>query len=272
MCLILIASKSHPLYPLIIAANRDEFYHRPTAPLSFWDDNPEILAGRDLQEKGTWLGVTKKGRIAAITNYRDPTDINPDAPSRGLLVSNFLISAQAPADYLKAIENSGKNYNGFNLVIGDINQLWWYSNKKKNVLKIETGIHGISNHLLDTPWPKIKKTRSGLHDILNTSGPIDPEDIFRLLADTNHPKDDDLPDTGVGREWERVLSSVFVSSEIYGTRSSAVILLDNFGNLTFFERTYKTNFPMPTCKETKRIEIKLHDFGQTPVNRIIGGS
>ncbi len=239
MCLILVASRSHPEYPLIIAANRDEFYHRPTAPLCFWDDHPEILAGRDLQEKGTWLGVTKKGRIAAITNFRDPAHINPDAPSRGLLVSNFLISDQTPENYLKAIENSGINYNGFNLVVGDINELWWFSNKKKDILKINPGIHGLSNHLLDTPWPKVKKTKAGLHDILNTSSPIDPEDIFRLLADTDRPADDKLPDTGVGLKWEQILSSVFVFSEIYGTRSSAVILVDKFGNLTFLERTYK---------------------------------
>ena len=133
MCLILIATNHHPFYPLIIAANRDEFYHRPTAPLAFWDDHPEILAGRDLQEMGTWLGVTKKGRIAAITNYRDPTDINPNAPSRGLLVSDFLISDMPAEAYLNAIENSDKNYNGFNLVVGGINQLRWYSNKK-NIL------------------------------------------------------------------------------------------------------------------------------------------
>jgi uncharacterized protein with NRDE domain len=257
MCLILIASKSHPVYPLIIAANRDEFYHRPTAPLSFWDDHPEILAGRDLQGKGTWLGVTKKGRIAAVTNYRDPEKINPNAPSRGLLVSNFLISDQPPADYLNAIENLNENYNGFNLVVGDSKQLWWYSNRKNNILKIGTGIHGISNHLLDTPWPKIKKSTSGLHDILNTSDPIDPEDIFQLLADTNRPADKNLPDTGVGLEWERILSSVFVTSEIYGTRSSAVILLDTTGNLLFLERTYKTGAHTPTAVETRRYGIKL---------------
>jgi uncharacterized protein with NRDE domain len=257
MCLILIAYKSHPLFPLIIAANRDEFFHRPTAPLAFWDDHPEILAGRDLQEKGTWLGVTKKGRIAAITNYRDPADINPDAPSRGLLVSNYLISDQAPADYLKAIENSGKNYNGFNIVVGDSNQLWWYSNKKNIPLPIEPGIHGISNHLLDTPWPKIKKTTSRLNDILNSNAPIDPEDIFQLLTDTNRPSDNKLPDTGVGLEWERILSSVFVSSDIYGTRSTAVIIVDSTGKLIFLERTYETDFHKPTPIETRRVEIKL---------------
>lgn len=257
MCLIIIATQSHPDYPLIIAANRDEYFHRPTAPLSFWDDQPEILAGRDLQGKGTWLGVTKNGRIAAITNYRDLAEINPNAPSRGLLVSDFLTSDMGAEDYLNAIENSGKNYNGFNLVVGDINQLWWYSNKKNTILQIEAGIHAISNHLLDTPWPKIKKTTSRLHDILNTSAPIDPEDIFRLLADTDRPTDAKLPETGVGLEWERILSSVFVFSDIYGTRSSTVILLDTSGNLVFLERTFQTGAHIPTPKETRRFEIKL---------------
>ncbi len=257
MCLIAIATRIHPLYPLIIAANRDEFYHRPTAPLAFWQDHPDILAGRDLEQNGTWLGITKTGRFAAITNFREPALADLHAPSRGLLVSNFLVSNQDPEDYLQAIKNSGKKYNGFNLVVGDIHELWWYSNKKNEIVKIEPGIHVISNHLMDTPWPKTVKTMSGMQNICHRSAPVDPEDIFQVLTDKNRPPDDTLPDTGVGLEWERILSSVFVFSDIYGTRSSAVILAEPSGQMTFIERTYKSQEDSPSIEETREFNIKI---------------
>jgi len=265
MCLIVIVTLSHPDYPLVVAANRDEFYHRPTTPLSFWEDHPDLLAGRDLQGKGTWLGVTTGGRFAAITNYREPNTIDPGAVSRGLLVSNFLISDTLPETYLKAIGDSDDTYNGFNLVAGYIldskqqvsPSLWWYSNKKKEILNIPPGIHAISNHLMDTPWPKTRKTMEGIRKILTEQKSIDPETIFSLLADTSRPPDEELPDTGVGLEWERVLSSVFVVSPVYGTRSSAVILVDRSGRLTFFERTFAAGTERPSAEATREFEIQL---------------
>jgi uncharacterized protein with NRDE domain len=257
MCLIAIATQIHPLYPLIIAANRDEFYHRPTAPLAFWQDHPNILAGRDLEQNGTWLGITKTGRFAAITNFREPASIDPLAPSRGLLVSNFLGSDQHPEKYLNAIKDSDKKYNGFNLVVGDMHELWWYSNKKNDIVKITPGIHVISNHLMDTRWPKTVKTMSGIQAICRRNSAIDPEDIFQVLADKNRPPDDSLPDTGVGLEWERILSSVFVFSDIYGTRSSSVILADASGQMTFAERTFKPRGNAPIIEETREFNIKL---------------
>jgi uncharacterized protein with NRDE domain len=238
MCLIAIATRIHPRYPLIIAANRDEFRHRPTASLSFWKDHPEVLAGRDLEQNGTWLGITKKGRFAAITNFREPASNDPHAPSRGLLVSDFLISDRHPEVYLNSIKDSGIKYNGFNLVVGDINQLWWYSNKNNDIIKIEPGIHVISNHLMDTPWPKTQKAKAGIQKICNQNNTIDPDSIFQLLADKVCPPDDELPDTGVGLEWERLLSSVFIAGDIYGTRSSAVILAEPSGYVTFSEQTF----------------------------------
>ncbi|RJP84218.1 MAG: NRDE family protein [Desulfobacteraceae bacterium] len=270
MCLIVIAIQSHPDYPLVIAANRDEFYHRPTAPLSFWEDSPDLLAGRDLQGHGTWLGVTTGGRLAAITNFRDPKAIDPRAISRGLLVSNFLASDISPEAYLKTIAHSRETYSGFNLVAGNIlnlnrdlkqrlsPELWWYSNKKKNdILPVNPGIHAISNHLIDTPWPKTRKATDGIRKILASRKPVDPEHIFNLLADTRRPQDTELPDTGVGLEWERLLSPVFVISPAYGTRSSAVILVDRSGRLTFFERTFSSGVQPPDAGTTREFEIRL---------------
>ena len=257
MCLIALAIRAHPRYPLIVAANRDEFYHRPTAPLSFWPDHPEILAGRDLEQNGTWLGVTQTGRVAAITNFREPAAMNKSAPSRGLLVSDFLISDQSPADYLRAVRDSGKEYNGFNLVAGDVRELWWYSNKKQDIVKIPPGVHAISNHLLDTVWPKTRKITAGLETMCRENQPLDPEAVFSLLTDTTRPPDRDLPDTGVGLSWERMLSPVFVSSDIYGTRSSAVFLWDHRGKMMFAERTYVPGKIPAAMEKEKTYEIML---------------
>jgi len=265
MCLIVIAIQSHPIYPLVIAANRDEFYHRPTAPLDFWKDHGDVLAGRDLQENGTWLGMTRSGRFAAITNYRDPKAIDPPSISRGLLVSDFLVSDLEPEAYLQTIADSDKKYNGFNLVVGHLLNakghlspaLWWYSNKKNEILKIAPGVHAVSNHLLDTPWPKTRKAAGGIRNILAEQNPIDPERIFTLMADTEQPPDAELPDTGVSLEWERTLSSVFVTSPVYGTRSTTVILADRYGNLTFYERTFKTGVEPPVKEAARKFEIRL---------------
>ncbi|MDA8404028.1 MAG: NRDE family protein [Desulfobacteraceae bacterium] len=265
MCLIVIAIHSNPDYPLVIGANRDEFYNRPTAPLSFWEDHPDVLAGRDLQGHGAWLGVTAGGRFAAITNYRDPNAINPRAVSRGLLVSGFLTSAMSPEAYLKQVAHSGKPYNGFNLIAGHMLDpegrlspaLWWHSNKNGEISNISPGIHAVSNHLIDTAWPKTRKAADGIREILAARNSVDPEAIFNLLADTARPSDAELPDTGVGLEWERVLSSVFVASPVYGTRSSAVILVDRSGRLNFFERTFASGAAPQTMEATRKFEIRI---------------
>lgn len=257
MCLIIIAINSHPEYPLVIAANRDEYYHRPTAPLAFWEDMPDVLAGRDLAGGGTWLGVSRTGRIAAVTNYRDPTHQDPDARSRGLLIPRFL-AGSTPADiYFKNLIDAGENYNGFNLVAGDIGRLWWMSNISNEIKELKTGISGISNRLLNTPWPKIETAKSRLRAILQSGSAIDVEDIFSLLSDTAAPQDRQLPDTGVGLEWERMLSPIFVASDSYGTRSSSVILCRHTGTLTFWERTWRTPSPRPTPIETRRIDLDI---------------
>ena len=265
MCLILIASQVHPEYPLIVAANRDEFYHRPTAPLSFWQDHPEVLAGKDLQGSGTWLGVSKTGRVAAVTNYRDFTMDQPNALSRGLLASHFLMGSQSPEFYIDRVRISGNLYNGFNLIVGDVNCLWWFSNVNNASLKLEPGIHGISNHLLNTPWPKLEKAAAMLSDIMNRDRQIDPENIFSMLADTSFPPDQRLPDTGVGKAWEKMLSPIFVTSDVYGTRSSSVILYHHSGLLSFLERTFKTPSPAPTPLETKQVDTWIEKFTNSGV-------
>ncbi|MDP3285296.1 MAG: NRDE family protein [Desulfobacterales bacterium] len=257
MCLILLSYCNHPSYGLILAANRDEFYDRPTAPLGFWDEAPHILAGRDLKSGGTWLGVTKNGRFCAVTNYRDPAAQIADAPSRGLLVENFLKGTELPERYLQKISKDGHRYNGFNLLAGDLSGFFYCSNRSDGISRLSTGIHGLSNHLLDTQWPKVEKGKRGLEQSLSANK-INCEDIFELLSDRVLPPDGDLPDTGVGMEWERLLSPLFIRSEIYGTRSSSIVLIDE-KRVTFMERTYTIDGTGSMKHETRQFSIELYD-------------
>ena len=238
MCLLLISYDMHPVYRVVLAANRDEYYNRPTAPLAFWNDMPDILAGRDLKRSGTWLGVTRTGRIAAITNYREPALRYENAPSRGHLVSNFLQGLESPENYLNHIKSSGHRYNGFNLIVGDWSGLFYYSNMADNIKKLKPGLFGLCNHLLDTPWPKVEKGKAAFSALLDGKQTIDIEDIFSILENRTLPPDDMLPDTGVGLSWERVLSPLFIFSPDYGTRSSSIVFVERTGKLTFAERTF----------------------------------
>jgi len=238
MCLILLAYDAHPEYRLILAANRDEFFTRPTAPAAFWDDAPELLAGMDLKEGGTWLGITRNGRIAAITNYRDPRAERRDAPSRGGLVSGYLCGSISLDDYLEILRTEGAAYNGFNLIFGDIGRLCFFSNRRESPQSIITGIHGLSNHLLDTPWPKVISGKEALEQLVSEGKTIQPDALFAILANREIAPDNILPDTGVGIELERFLSPIFISTPTYGTRSSTVILIDRKGRVTFIERTF----------------------------------
>lgn len=239
MCLILFSFDLHPEYQYIVAGNRDEFYKRPTQPLDFWKDEPLILAGRDLVGGGTWLGVTKTFKFAAITNYRDPSAVKKNAPSRGSLVRNFLAGKASPETYLEHVRKTGHRYNGFNLLIGEKEQLWFYSNIEKRVQKISSGFYGLSNHVLDTPWPKVTKSKSSLKTIF-AEKKIDIETVFEILSDRQYPPEDQLPDTGVGSFWERILSPIFIRSNVYGTRSSSILLIKKNGHTTFIERAFST--------------------------------
>jgi uncharacterized protein with NRDE domain len=238
MCLILIALRSHPSYKLIIAGNRDEYHDRPTARACFWKEAPELLAGKDLRAGGTWLGITKQGRIAALTDYRNPVLNKRHAPSRGELVRNFLLSRENPVDYLKGLTQKADEYNGFNLIVGEKDALHWYSNIGNKLKNLTPGLYGLSNNLLDTPWPKVISGRNALSKLISEKNNLSPENLFTILSDTSVADDKDLPDTGIDIEWERVLSSTFISSPTYGTRSSTVLLITPDDHVTFVERSY----------------------------------
>jgi len=237
MCLILLAYGQHPRYPLMLAANRDEFYDRPTAAASYWEDAPDLFAGRDLVHGGTWLGITRDGRFAALTNYREPHAERAAAPSRGELVSRFLKSGVGAKDYLEQLRRQGGAYHGFNLVFGCPDALYCYSNRNGQAVRIAPGIHGLSNHLFDTPWPKVVRGKNALAEVAQLADPAS-EDLFSILADRTRAPDELLPDTGIGLEWERLLSPIFIASERYGTRSSTVLLLDTDRRVTIVERTF----------------------------------
>ena len=238
MCLILLAVQKHPKYKLILAANRDEFYDRPSEPPHFWKDAPHLLAGRDLIASGTWLGITREGRIAAVTNYRDPASVKPDAPSRGKLVSDFLLSDLDPLSHLEIIRREKERYNGFNLILGNRERITWYSNRSDKATPLLPGVYGLSNHLLDTPWPKVVRAKALFEKILHAGRQISTEALFRMLKDQTLPPDDRLPFTGVPIEWERILSPIFITSPTYGTRSSTVVLIDKENLVTFLDRTF----------------------------------
>jgi uncharacterized protein with NRDE domain len=238
MCIILLAHQAHPEFPLILAANRDEFYERPTERAHFWADAAGTLAGRDKEHGGTWLGVTWSGRIAAITNYREPGEKITGAPSRGLLVTDFLAGGEGPDDYLSKLVSRASRYNGFNLIVGAGSRLYYFSNRGGEPREILAGVHGLSNHLLDTPWPKVERGQKALAAVMGRGGNLPVEDIFKVLADEQRAGDEVLPQTGVGLELERMLSPLFITSPVYGTRSSTVVIFTRRREVIFIERTH----------------------------------
>ena len=237
MCLILFAYNVHPAYRLIVAANRDEFYERQSSPVEFWEDTPQVLAGRDLKKGGTWLGITREGKFAAITNYRDPAAFKTGAPSRGKLVKNFLQGSASAAAYIKKISGRAGLYNGFNLVCADGADLFVYSNRA-DVQKLDAGIYGLSNRFLDSPWPKVLKGKKALAVAMNKKGADLEAILFALLADRKIAPDNELPSTGIGLEWEKLLSAVFIESPGYGTRSSTVLLIGKNKWVKFVEKVF----------------------------------
>lgn len=238
MCLIVFAYKSHPEYPFILAGNRDESHDRPSIHLHKWDTSPPIIAGKDKEAGGTWLGVSETGKIAAITNYRDIDKIRDNTPSRGEIITNFLLSDEQPEHTLKSIENRAHLYNGFNLIAGDIEQLYYLSNHGHSVEPIPPGVHVISNASLNTPWPKAAWALNRLNTILK-SDKLDKEQIFEILLNSDRYSQDILPNTGLSKEMEVAVSSVFILTDHYGTRSSSIISIDRHLQLNFSEKSYQ---------------------------------
>jgi len=237
MCLIIFAYQVHPVYKLIVATNRDEFYGRTTAPVQYWEDSPDILAGRDLEKMGTWMGVTTTGRFAALTNYRDPKEATAGKRSRGELVADALKHKGNVKDYMENLVERKDLYPGYNLLAGDRTELYHYSNKGQEPKKLEPGIYGVSNHLLNTEWPKVQKGKAGMSKIINGEQDELVERLFGILQDADQAPDELLPNTGVSLEWERKLSPLFIKSEEYGTRSSTVMLMTD-QEIQYVERVF----------------------------------
>jgi uncharacterized protein with NRDE domain len=237
MCLILIAQNIHPHYKLIVAANRDEFYNRPTNSAKHWENFPSLLAGKDLSAGGTWMGITKNGRFCAITNYRDLRNVKQSAPSRGDLVLSYLTTEIYPANFVEELQTKGNEYNGFNLLFGDVDAITYYSNQKNEAQVLTCGIYGLSNHFIDTAWFKNTRSREMFESIISKNT-FTQEELITILQDKIEAPEDQLPDTGVGKEWEKVLSPIFIHSEIYGTRCSTIITVSKENEVIFTEVSY----------------------------------
>lgn len=236
MCLVLVAWRGSVQYPCVVAANRDELHSRPTAPAHWWQTQPDILGGQDLMAGGTWLGVTRGGRFAALTNYRDPEQRREGTPSRGTLVSSILKSDASTAQTLDYLRDVGTEYNGFNLIFSDGERLAVHESVRGTGRELGPGIYGLSNHLLDTPWPKVQNAKSRLSDALRDLG--NTTAVLDLLRDTEPAPDDQLPRTGVSLQWERLVSSAFVRAPDYGTRCSTLLRIDQHRRACFDEWTW----------------------------------
>lgn len=240
MCIAYL-SIGHPDWPLLIAANRDEFHRRASAPAAPWPGHPGLIAGRDLVAGGTWLGWTRAGRFGFLTNYREPGRTPPpDAPSRGTLVRDFLLGSASAEDCLQDLAGRAQEWAGFNLVVGDKASVGYLSNRDPAGAprRLSAGSHVLSNHLLDTPWPKARRLREHLDALAHDQWAADPDAVFAALRDTTQAADDERPDTGLEPERERLLSSPFIISPDYGTRCSTVIAVDRQGNTLFCEQSY----------------------------------
>lgn len=243
MCLIVFAWKSHPRYPLMLAANRDEFHERRSAPLDYWEDMPDVLGGRDIEKGGSWLATNVDGRWAAVTNYRGGSPLCSSSLSRGHLVKDYFASDKAAKDYAATVEKSIPEYPGCNLLIAEAEALYYASNRYKSeprsrIEEVAPGIHGLSNHLLDTPWPKVERCKRHMQTLLDTDGDTITRSLFELLAERTLAEDPDLPSTGISLERERLLSAPFIVAGKYGTRASTVVLMDNEGTVQMHERGF----------------------------------
>lgn len=254
MCLVVIAHDLHPAFRLVVAGNRDEEHSRPAEHAKFWPDLPDIFGGRDLRSGGTWLGVTTAQRFATITNYRDPQDHHPRPTSRGVLVTGFLDSSASADEYARSLAGSGSDYAGYSIIVYDGANLTFYSNREGAVRPLGAGIFGVSNHLLDTSWPKLERARAGMRAaLLEQDRDAIVESLLTTLRDESPAEDAALPDTGVGLEVERLLSPIFIRSETYGTRASTVVLIGRDDSIYFVERSWA---PSGALLDERRAQVR----------------
>jgi uncharacterized protein with NRDE domain len=236
MCLIALAWQPDSRYHVVIAANRDERHDRPTAALGRWEGEPSIIAGRDLESGGTWMGVTDDGRFAAITNFRELSPPPPDAPSRGTIVADFLRSRLEPQTWLDSLRERASGFAGFNLFAGTRDTLSFLSNRSEEAMTLEPGIYGLSNGPWGAGWPKVERAIDGMERAIDSEST--EEDLLDLLRDRTGGMDDDLPDTGVGPEMERFLSPIFIRGDLYGTRSSTVLTIRKDRSVRIREKSW----------------------------------
>jgi len=253
MCLVLIAHEVLPELPLVVAANRDEFHERGTMAAHWWEDEP-ILAGRDREAGGTWFGVNRHGVFATVTNYRDPSVNEPGLPSRGQLPVLVLRRDRVREQTVRTLHNEGHRYNGFNLLFGQPGSLHYVTNRGESQSRLRPGLYGLSNHVLETAWPKVQHGKALLQEYLDSGRAPEHGPLLDLLHDRSRPDDDHLPNTGIGLEWERLLAPMFIVSRRYGTRASTVLTVDRQGRAAFTERTFDWR---GNPQETRSFEFAL---------------
>jgi uncharacterized protein with NRDE domain len=260
MCLILFAAGVHSRFPLIVAANRDEAYDRRAAPAAVWEDHPNVYGGRDLERGGTWLGIARNGRFAAITNYRQGVRTDDAARTRGELTRNYLTASGETLQYLQDAEKHRREYHGYSLIAGTPDQLYFYSNRSDDgITAIAPGVHGLSNRLLNEPWPKVQRGVAVLTRLLGAEENDITQTLFDLLADRTAAPDDLLPSTGITLERERALSAAFIAGETYGTRTSTVLLVGAAGGVLLCERTYG---PRGVSLDRRELRFQLDGAGR----------
>ena len=257
MCLIFISYNKSVHHRYVIAANRDEFRCRETAPLDYLGVGRHILGGQDLQAGGLWLGVHRNGKFGAITNYRDGRGTVADQPSRGEIISQYLQGDESAIQAVERLAKDSNKYSGFNVLFGDASDLVYFSNKQKKVQILTPGFYGLSNHFLDTPWPKVIKGKKLLHNYMCDCKNIDAAKITSLLHDTTVPDDTRLPDTGIGLDWERFLSPIFIDGKEYGTRSTAVVEIGCEGDVIFTETSYIHGVDAKEIVSQKRMKFDV---------------
>jgi len=243
VCLLVFAWRSHPDYPLIVAGNRDEFHDRPAEAAHWWTEPDGILAGKDVRAGGSWLGVNRRGNFAVVTNYREPGVATSGRRSRGELVTGFLCSEALVVDWMDELAARQDEYGGFNLIVGDGGQMHCLTNRGEDRRFLEPGIYGLSNHRLNTPWPKVAAARDGLRHCVEQDR-LQSGALYQLLGDRTPAAEEELPDTGVPLEWERLLSSTFIVDPRYGTRVSTLVLVGTSGRHEFEERQFKPDGEM----------------------------